>query len=348
MIVNIFDTTFNKYFINNLNQLSEFVTHNRTNIYVKNDLQDIFKLDKLSLSPTINLYNNFAKSILNKKQVFALINLNSTQSVVPQILGLQHLDIDTFIIKHTSNISNKVKNTFETFPEYDNKIILNITNIYNPIKNKITDYNQFCTKVVRDVISRSYELLLDPKNTTRLNTSIISGLIEIYFSIVGYNISRVYNLTYNDQKVVNIILAKYFAQRCYPSIKSIVPLYRNNIRLGSIRDINAVEKRINEQINNKELTIYDTIKLIRELGPKHLENFNDEVFFRLGRTYHIDHIISLTALEYPPYWLYCILTAIGGENKANMYWSLQKTSLLKTAKNLVKSLNPKLFDTVFE
>ena len=349
MINNSFDLICNQFYNTkqNFDELAKFVSLNRTQISLNTYNRDILRSDRISISPIMKLYQEYQSFLLDNNMILSFIAIPKNISNQPQLLTLPHMDIDMLEVE---DVNHSCYSTIASYPEFANKIIMNISADYDPLNHKVKNLTGLASRIVRDVLCRSYVLTKRIGKWMLLTNELLLGVAEIYAWVISYNIARIYNLQYQDQKTIAIVLALYFIQKCFNEKDKFISIYKHIRRIGPITDINETEQKIKSIVGGeKELGISDVVDIITTLGPDYMKDFNLNVFFRACRTFHVINILSLASIEYPPLWLYNIITAISAENKSNMYWSMQKTNLLKQSRELVNKLLKSITaDYVFE
>lgn len=342
MIINEFDTIIKQ--ITNiellLKELAKFIIDNRTNITLDyNKELEILKKSSLVNSPVVHLASMFRDFLLSNKNIIKLLDV-TTFNKIPEVLTFTYLDVD---VKQIQDINNSIYKSINVFPEFEDKILINISNILN--KNKdITDILALQSKLVRNILVRSYY----STDNLWISSSFITLLTEIYSIIISYNLARIYNLSIQEQQLIGIIFGIFFTQKCHNK-STFNPIITNCTKLGPYITINSVVEQAKEVLDGeRELTLDDVITIIVNIGPDRVKNLNRDILNRLCRNFHLNHIISLISIEYPPYWASSLLESLSGLNKTNMYHTLKKTNSIKLANELVKQLTPMVFKNVFK
>lgn len=237
---------------------------------------------------------------------------------IPSWFLISWLDIDTLILGETDKSSAQIINTIS---EFRNKILVDITPFYNDKSRMIKDTGNFYSRIIRNLLCRSYHT----NSIGWLTPSIIYILTKLYATIISTRISRVYNLSYQEQLVIMTILAVYFTNKCYNNDKVIQPVMGKMDFIRSV-DTKNIFEHIEEKYNVHNFDMKAVIELIKELGPARLNNFNISTFFNMYMNITSNQSVSLLALEYPPYWAHAIFSALSGD-KTNLYFSIKSLHL---------------------
>lgn len=257
----------------------------------------------------------------NKMGMIKPIILDSVEKI-PSWFLISWLDIDTLILQETDKQSADIINSLS---EFKNKIIVDITPYYSGKSKSIKDTGSYYGRIIRNMLSRSYVM----SDRSWLTPNIIYSLTKLYATVIATKISKVYNLSFNEQLVITAILATFFVNRCYDGKDPIQPVMSKMDFIRTV-DVHVVYDYIRENYTGETFDINGVIKCIVELGPSRLSNFNLSTFLTMNMNITSNQSISLLSLEYPPYWTYVIFSALSGD-KTSLYHSIKSLKLDKDA-----------------
>lgn len=321
MIVSIFETDiFKSIDIKSyVKNMTEFIVTNRGTFSINDKIREGLKAEPMLKTIISDLYKIIANE--NKLNVFSFMDFTNKNSI-PEGFLFTYWDLDVFQIKDFMKDQHRI---LSSFPEVNDKILYNITNVIGARQDRITDISKFQQTVVRDFLSRSY---FETKDSW-LSPNIIYYLTKFYSIVLSTNISKSYNLPYNEQMFIATVLAIFFLQKCH-SKSSANPLLNRLDFLSRNINIKEVVNAVEKECGNKELSISDVCTVIRKNGSSRLNSFSERSLFTLGRSTNPNQLISLISLEYPPYWFFSVLLAMSGM-KTNLYHSFKNLNLKNDA-----------------
>lgn len=309
----------------NLQKLVKFIIDNRTNIYIDTvQTKAITSFPILSKSPISLIYQKYKN--LHNLDIFSLIYSFEKENI-PDILFWKYLNIDFGGLK---DLYPKHHAMIASFPEYNSSIVFNLSDILNKERTKILNTTYFQKIIVRDLCSRAYSNFDD----SWLNGELLSELTNFYSMIISFNISRIYNFSFQEQTLLSTIFSYYFLTKCINDKERKLQFLNTLNFLGNKNIIVSVVSLINDIIAENNFGDIDTqdklIKTIHEIAPHRITNLNKTVFNTMCRNFNSDQIVSLMSIDYPGYWLYNILTSVSGD-KTGLYFIFKKLNVMKKA-----------------
>lgn len=324
---NIFNIEFTKItnMEQNIQKLIKFIIDNRTDIYIDtNQMNEITSFPSLNKSPVSLIYQKYKK--LSNLDIFSLIYILDKANI-PDILFWKYINIDLEAIK---DVYPKQHNAISMLPEYRSKIIFNITDILNREKTKILNATYFQKIIIRDLCSRYYNNFED----SWMNRKLLTDLTNFYSMTISFNISRVYNFSFQEQILLSTIFSYYFLTKCINDKAQKISFMNNLTFLGNRNIIVSVIDLIQDIISENKYEDIDNqtklIKVIHEILPNRIKTLDKKVFNTMCRNFNSDQIVSLMSIDYPGYWLYNVLTAVSGD-KTNLYFIFKKLNYMKKA-----------------
>lgn len=290
---------------------------NRMTLSREDELKIFNTHDPLTRTLVSELYSQAV--VENKINIIKPILLDSIDKI-PSWFLISWLDIDTLILQQSDKQSANILNTLS---EFKNKIIVDITSYYNQKLRMIRDTGNFYSRIIRNLLCRSY--FADEK--AWMTPNILYYLTKIYSSVLSAKISKIYNLSYQEQLVISTILTVYFVNRCHNHGNVIQPVMS---RMDFIRTVETkgIFEYIDSKYTDETFDIKAAIDCIVDMGPSRLSNFNISTFFQMNLNITSNQAISLLSLEFPPYWAYVVFLAVSGD-KTNLYHTMKSLRLDK-------------------
>jgi len=257
-----------------------------------------------------------------KLNLFRLLILDKVDKI-PSWFLISWLDIDTLELRSTDKQSADVLNTLS---DYRDKILVDITPYYSKKRHGISDATSFYSRMVRAMLCRSYH----NSESMWLSPNLIYQLAKFYSTILSTKISRIYKLTQQEQYVAATALTVYFVNKCSNDHNVISPMMGKMDFLRRNIDTRPIYDYISEHYDNHSYDLAAVAKVIVEFGPSRIDQFNVSTFYSMNASLTSNQIISLIALEYPPYWCHLIISALSGD-KTSMYHSIKTLNLKREA-----------------
>lgn len=263
-----------------------------------------------------------------KLDIFKLLILDKVDKI-PSGFLISWLDIDTLELRSIDKQSAEVLNTIS---DYRDKILVDITPYYSDKRKSITDTTSFHARLIRNMLCRSYF----KADKLWLTYNLISQLTKFYATILSAKIGKIYNLTFQEQQVAATALSIYFLNRCSDTTGELPDWSM----IGKTNATKPIYDYINEKYNGTTYDLNAVVDVIIEFGPARISKFTLATFYTMNQTLTSNQLISLIALEYPPYWCHLILSALSGD-KTGMFHSIKSLNLkadtMMFQTNLVKT-----------
>jgi hypothetical protein len=325
-------------------ELVKFITDNRSAVYDIVNMKTILSSVQSTNSLMVTIFNHLTEKMVDGKQIFAPINMVNAVTKPVSILTLPFYDPDLKAMKLSDH---KVIDAIDSFGEYKDTILLNTTPFWNDKAKKVTDTNLVIHKIVRDVISRSYVDQIVNKADFWLSNEVLILIASMYAEVYGSYFGRIFNLNMIDQAEVTTIFGMYFLQGCTNRADS--QLHRQLTTIVDLPTIVDMERLANDTIDGLPNSVDDIAKLITHLDAEVLHNFKVDMIFTFGRGLNTDVNVATTAIEYPPYWLYCLLSVASKDDHSRLFPTIQKNRKLnRLLQDFSKKLTKPYFDTVFD
>lgn len=276
--------------------------------------------DSMMHTPMSDLYQQ--ASVEEKLSAIRLLVLDKIDKI-PSYFLISWLDIDTLTLRQTDKQSADVLNSIT---EYRDKILVDVTSYYSDKKRAITDTSSFYGRIVRNLLCRSYHT----SQRLWLSPNIIYLLAKFYAIILSTKIGKIYNLNYKEQMVAATALTVYFVNKCSDQDEVIDPMMGKMDFVRKNIDTKPIYEFIEEKYTNASYDLEGVIQTILEFSPSRISNFTKSTFYSMNAHLTSNQMISLIALEYPPYWCYLILSALSGD-KSNLFHSIRSLNLKSDA-----------------
>lgn len=262
----------------------------------------------------------FFNRILSEEQLgnFATIYITPQDVAIPEVVASQNITIDFKQVRDA--------NSLRSLPELNNKIIANVTTSLKPdkmyggltVNAADTFQQQFCRG---QIIASYYD------NDVWLSPYLGEFVVRTYSMIMSSIISRQFSLSLDETMKVMGVCAIFMSQLldpdgadlCMPSI------FNRCTFIGSRNELEAIAGEVSD-LTCDGVTIEKLVEMIKRVGPERMKTFNLQMFFTLCGNLGPDAITSRIALEYPPYWVYCLLLAVSGI-KIPMIYQLNNSKL---------------------
>ena len=254
----------------------------------------------------------------NKLDMFRLLILDKVDKI-PSYFLISWLDIDTLELRDTDKQSADILNTIS---EYRDKVLIDVTPYYSKKKQGISDTTSFYSRIVRALLSRSYY----KSDKMWLTPNIIYLLAKFYSTIISSKIGKIYNFTYQEQAIAATALTVFFVNRCTEYDEVINPMMGKMDFLRKVIDTKPIYDYITENFTVNTFDLNAVVKVITEFGPARVGTFTVSTLYSMNANLTSNQIISLIALEYPPYWCHTIISALSGD-KTSMYHSIKSLNL---------------------
>jgi hypothetical protein len=255
-----------------------------------------------------------------KLEMFTLLTLDQVTKI-PSWFLISWLDIDTL------ELHNSDKNSYDilsSITKYRDKVLMNITPYYSRNRNAIVDVSEFYSRIVRNMLNRSYRL----SGKLWLTPTLVYLLTKLYSIILSTKIGKLYNLTHQEQYVIATVLSVYFTNNCSDIEDTINPIMFKMDFLQRVVNTKVIYEHIEEKYTVDTFDLKATIDTIVALSPTRMNKFTLSTFLSMNSSLSSNQMMSLIALEYPPYWCYLVLSALSGE-KTNIYHTIKTLNLRK-------------------
>lgn len=317
-----FDTVFSELSGAKLSipRMLKYVAMNQSSVYAQSDLTVMAQQVRSILKTP---FSEFFERMVSKNALtnFAAIDTSGTDEAIPELLTMSSVTID---LKHTPGTGD----IFKSFPNVNDKILINLTGVAKRDRQSgsviVTNADVLQNLFVRGQLTAVYQ---DDNSDWLSGSSTLSiFILKSYSMILSAIIARYYNLGIDEiQKVaticalhMDVMLGGSASRPMYISRWDWCPSF--SVR-KSITDA-CSEYEINGDFNINSMCI----SLSKLVSPR-MESFNLSVFLGLCGRLGQDLIISRLALEFPPYWVYLLMSCYGG-NKVPLIYHLNKDKAL--------------------
>lgn len=255
---------------------------------------------------------------------FAAYSIKTGSTNIPEVLTASNITLDFKQIPDASAVSN--------IPSLNNKVYLNLTTVLKSDRTtggyEINAVDNFFNFFVRGQLVAGY---YDSDNW--LNPTLAEYVIKSYSMILSAQLSRYYNLTLAEQLEIAGIFALFYAQLLSPDgTDNVLPPVLNRCTfIGNLAVIRNLAEDCAD-ISKDGLTIDGVCELIRRRGPVKIKEFDDNALFAICGNLGPDLVTSRIAMEYPPYWVYCLVLALSGA-KIPLIYQLNNEKLANEGKS---------------
>lgn len=253
-----------------------------------------------------------------KHDIFTLLSLDHTAKI-PSWFLISWLDIDVLELDHTDKSSYHI---LSSIPKYKDKVLVDITPYYSRSKNSIINSGDFYSRIVRNLLTRSYS----QSNSLWLSPTLIYLLAKIYSTVLSNKLGRIYNLSIQEQYVITTIFVVYFVNACSTETDLISPLLGKMDFVNKATNVRPIYDHLMESYDSTNFNIAAVVGSIVELGPARMSGLTISTLMSMYSTLYSNQLISLLAVEYPPYFAYIVLAAMSGE-KTNIHHTMKLLNL---------------------
>lgn len=310
----------------NYNRVIKYLMDNR-NCYVNSSLlRNVFQVTTMLPTPVNVIFDHLKNT--DKLDIFAPIHLD--KGVIPEVLTTDDIVID---------LTQLDGHILKQYPEFFNKILINLSSILKISKvnqaYSVSDINVMHAMYTRGALIASYQ-----DSDGWLNPTLNVFIVKTYSMIISRLLALQYNLTYFEQLNIAAVFALYMCQALGAENDNLdnPSLFQRCTFLSDKRStLNDLAKAMSH-LSSTGLNIGKVCLLIKELGPPRMETFNPQILYRTISSLGTSAISMSIALEYPPYWVYQLLLAVGN-TKIKMLYELKNNKLFDDCKAFAHVLN---------
>ena len=163
-----------------------------------------------------------------------------------------------------------------------------------------------------------------------LTSNLVYQLTKFFSLIISSKIGKTYNLGYQEQFITATALAVFFVNRCTQNTEVINPMMGKMDFLRRVLDTQPIYDYIEEKYTVATYDLKAVVDTILQFSPSRMGNFNISTLYSMNQHLTSNQVISLIALEYPPYWCHLLVSALSGD-KSSMYHSIKTLNLRREA-----------------
>lgn len=297
-------------------RILKYVIENRDKVLSSYELTMLAQSIRSVLkNPMADLFSRIVSA--NQIGNFAAIYSKDSGNELPEIAASQNITLDLNVLEESRVLA--------TVPEVNHKVLLNITAMVRKEKYEdrytVTAADTFMNSICRGHLVASYH---DAEQwlTPALNVF----LVKTYSMTMAGAITRYFNLSITENLLVMGIFALYMCQMLDGDNTNTFPaLFNKCAWIGNHNDLANIAELCKER-SAKGLTLRDVCELIAEHGPDKLKKFDVRTLKVLAGNIGGDPIVTYISMEYPPYWLYLVVLALGGA-KIPLSYSLNSARL---------------------
>ena len=298
----------------NKHQATELVrslTTQSSSFLTPTERREIFSQRGFAGSAASGLYHHaVVGGALDNTQLLYLSG-DAARGVAPE-LAYRHLCLD---MRQLADAYPELGVALRVNPQLNNQMILNVTQMLRKDQDlyMIKDAEGLRQTVVRDLLSRSY---WNSRNAPSwLEAEILHTSAHCYAALISSVLSRGFDASVETQQYMQTVFTLYFLSMVQTSGIALSTVRGKSRRfyLPFGQDMELILKRI-EDVLGKEVpeTLDEAVNAINGLGIDRVQ-VNRRVLFTTLRSIGPDVLTSSIALEYPPYFVWCLLLATGGK-----------------------------------
>ena len=316
---NFFDTGFMTFagIKSQLPRVIRYVAENRDIIVPPELMRSLVQSIRTILkNPMAEFFNRIVTA--DQLNNFATIYIQSSETAIPEIIASQNFSLDFKQVQEA--------NILRSIPEFNNKVLVNLTTALKPdrvngglmVSAADTMQYQFC----KAQLVASYA---DLENW--LTPYLSEFVVRTYSMIISSIISRQFGLTLDETMKIMGVSAIFYSQLLGPDNDDLVmpAIYNRCTFIGSRAELTALAEEVAD-ISSTGLDVVKLCTMMKKVGPDRMKAFEPQVFLSICGSLGPDLITGRIALEYPPYWVYCLLLALSGV-KTPMIYQLNNSRL---------------------
>lgn len=335
----LFDTTFAQYagLEMQTDRVLKYVAESHNSILSVDELMNMTSsIRSILKTPMAELFDR----IINDRQLinFAGFYVSKTDGNLPEILTTQNITLDIKQFSHN--------NVLDSIPEARDKILINLTGVLKPDRTNdslsINAIDVFQNLFVRGQFVAAYW-----DSDHWLTPYLSEFTIKSYSMILSSMISRYFKLELSEQMSIAAIFALFFSQLLSNESNDLLHPPILNRQTWLTKSVNFEEiAALDESIRTTPLDITKVCELIHLLNPRKMQNFSRVDLNAICGNLGPDIITSQIAIEYPPYWLYCLMQCFSGGKLALSYHIKQQNLLTEGRTKFLREmvLNESMFD----
>lgn len=312
-------------------RMLKYVVVNQSSVYTHDEITEMAQQVRSILKTPLSEFfgRMVAKGALFN---FAAIDVSKDDTSIPELLTMSNVTID---LGHLPN-SNDV---LQSLPTVQNKILLNLTGAARRDHRSgsivVTNADILQNLFVRGQLVATYH---DDNNDWLVsNSSLALFVLKSYSMILSAIIARYYNLGIEDIQKVATICALHMDCLLGGTIER--PIYINRWdwcpAFGMRR---SLVDACGEHAFNGDFNLISMCQALAALVSVRMQKFNLDTFFGLCGRLGPDLITSRIALEYPPYWVFILLSCLGGSKIPLVYHLNKDKNLMKDGNIFLNSL----------
>lgn len=306
----------------------KYLIDNRNCYLASSTMRNIYQISPMMPSP-FNLIFDHLKNSDKLDKMFAPIHL--TTGMIPEILTTGDIVIDLAQIENSQAL--------KSYTEFYNKVLVNLSPIIKISKTSQT-YNVSDINVLHSLYTKASLVASYQDSDGWLNPTLSTFIVKTYSMVISGLLAKQYNLNLFEQMNVAAPLAIFMCQLLANKTDDYAnPMLFNRCTFltGNSSSLSTLAKSMSH-MTASGLTIGKLCELIKEMGPPRMETFNPQILYRNISSLGTSSIQMTLALEYPPYWVYQLLTAVGNF-KTKLLYELKNNKLFDECKQFVVELN---------
>lgn len=290
-------------------QALPFLITNQNGILVNEaDLKDLELLRGHGASTIISLYHKLLETRKGFGD-FAVMNLKGVKDSIPDAVTVDAYSIDGSIL---AGVPPKfAKQWINLTPVMKRRTSPNVL-----MRELISDIPRTCGLFVRGGLCNGYHEACS-RGQDWLSLNLAKFIVESYSMSVAMLVQRLYNLDWNDTRLVAIVFAFFYANLQGRKFSDTIPPVLNRCTsLGNIGDITAsigeIKRQFPDGTDLNELSISELCTAIPKLGAGRLEKFTFHNLRQIFTRNPQDSFAMSFAMDYPPYWVFQLLKQMSG------------------------------------
>lgn len=302
-------------------RMLKYVVVNQNSVYTHDEIMEMVSQIRSILKTPLN---EFFERMVSKGALsnFAAISTPASNDVpIPELLTMSNVSLDLRYLPGSSEV-------LQSLPNVNGKILLNLTGSVKRDRKSgniaVSNIEVLQTLFVRGQLVATYHD--DNNDWLASNTTALLFVLKSYSMILSTMIARYYNLGIEDHQKVATICALHMDGLCGGTIQRPILINRWDW-CPPLATRRSLVDACGEYAVNGDFNLISMCAAIANLVNTRMNQFNPEIFTGLCGRLGPDLITSRLALEYPPYWVFIVLSCLSG-NKVPLVFHLNKDKAL--------------------
>lgn len=302
-----------------VNRMLKYLVTNQPAVYNINELTAMTRQIRSVLkTPMSEIFDKIISVANNAIYNFTAINVSSKDTSIPELLTMSNVTLDLAHLPGDTHV-------LDSLPNLKGKILVNLTGVVKESRGS-DEYVINAVDVLQNLFVRGqFVATYHDKNNdwAASSTQCLLYLQKSYSMVLSSMIAQYYNLDIEDIQKVATILTLYMDYTCGGSLHNPITINRWDW-CGPMPMRKSLCSACEEYLDDQGVfSLISVATALSKLINMRMSNFNMESIIAICGRLGPDAITSRIALEFPPYWMYLIVSALSG-NKIPLFFRISK------------------------